>query len=80
MDARMNVVEVNFKKAPYNLQLWLTEDLHDGQQMWRFSMALRWLPDGPQAEAWRSLAATEQVAARKGETRQLLEKADIRGL
>ena len=42
MDASFRIVEVNFDKAPYNLQLRLAPDEHDGRSMWRFSMGLGW--------------------------------------
>jgi hypothetical protein len=80
MDAQMNIVEVNFNAAPYNLQLWLTRDLRDGKDMWRFSMMLRWLPDSSQAREWRELAGVEQIAVNKNAGQQLLENSDLRGL
>jgi len=42
MDASLRIVEVNFDKAPYNLQLRLVRDEYDGRSMWRFSMGLGW--------------------------------------
>jgi hypothetical protein len=80
MDARMNIVEVSFNESPHNLRLQLTPDFHDGRNMWRFSMALGWLPDSPQARAWRNLSAAEQVAVKKDSDQQLLRESDIRGL
>lgn len=80
MDARMNIVEVNFDESPYNLRLRLTQDLHDGRNTWRFSMTLGWLPDSSQAQAWRDASANEQTAARKDAGQQLLKQSDQRGL
>jgi hypothetical protein len=80
MDAQMNIVEVNFNASPHNLQLWLTRELHDGKDMWRFSMMLRWLPESSQARAWRERAGVEQTAVSKSAGQQLLEKSDLRGL
>lgn len=80
MDARLNIVEVNFNEAPYNLRLQLTEDLHESKNMWRFSMTLGWLPDSSQARAWRNRSADEQVGVKKGADQQLLDGSDLRGL
>lgn len=80
MDARMNIVEVNFNQSPYNLQLWLSRDLRDGKNMWQFSMMLRWLPDSENADAWRKLAAAEQIAVSKAATQKMLKESDVRGL
>lgn len=80
MDARMNVVEVNFNSAPYNLRLRLTEDQHEGEQMWRFSMTLGWLPGSPEEEAWRNQAVDEQIAEKLDTRQELLKKSDVRGL
>ena len=80
MDARMNIVEVDFNESPYSLRLRLTQDLHDGKDMWRFSMTLGWLPESSPAQAWRDVSADEQVAVRKDAGQQLLKKSDLRGL
>lgn len=80
MDAHMNVVEVNFNDAPYNLRLRLTEDRHDGQSMWRFSITLGWLPGTPEEAAWRDTSVNEQVAANQDTRQELLKKSDVRGL
>ena len=80
MDARMHLVEVSFDKPPYNLRLHLAPAIHDGKDMWRFSMTLGWSPDSPQARTWSKLSADEQVAAKKGADQTLLRQSDLRGL
>jgi hypothetical protein len=80
MDAQLNIVEVNFNSAPYNLRLRLTEDQREGEKMWRFSMTLGWLPGSPEEEAWRSQAVDEQIAEKLGTRQELLKKSDVRGL
>ncbi|MEO7385365.1 MAG: hypothetical protein ABIX37_00355 [Gammaproteobacteria bacterium] len=80
MDARMNIVEVSFRESPYDLWLRLTKDVHEGKDMWRFSMTLRWLPDSAQGRAWRALSGDEQVAAKKDADQLLLKGSDLRGI
>jgi hypothetical protein len=80
MDARMNIVEVSFDEPPYTLVLRIAEDRHDGKAMWRFSMSLGWMPDSAQDRAWREQSVREQGLAKQDAGRQLLEKADLRGL
>ncbi len=80
MDAQMNIVEVDFNGAPYNLRLRLTPDLHDGKNLWRFSMTLGWSPESSQAQAWRDVSAREQIAVRNDAGQQLLKQSDLRGL
>lgn len=80
MDARMNIVELNFDGPPYNLRLRLAADPRDGKSMWRFSMTLGWSPDSSQAQAWKELAANEQAAARRDAGQQALKQSDLRGL
>lgn len=80
MDAQMNIVEVNFNQAPYNLRLRLTQDPNEGEKMWRFSMTLGWLPESAEEQAWRAKAVNEQVAGQQGSQQQLLKDADVRGL
>jgi len=80
MDASLRIVEVNFDKAPYNLQLSLVRDEHDGRSMWRISMGLGWHKETSEWDAWHSQAATEHSAARATESEQILKDADIRGL
>ncbi len=80
MDSSLRIVEVNFDKAPYNLQLRLVRDEYDGRSMWRFSMGLCWHRESKEWHAWQNQAANEQVAARATEHEQLLKESDIRGL
>ena len=80
MDASLRIVEVNFDKAPYNLQLRLARDEHDGRSMWRFSMGLGWQIDSREWHSWRNQAATEHAAAKTTEHIQLMKDADVRGL
>lgn len=80
MDASLRIVEVNFDQAPYNLQLRLARDEHDGRSMWRFSMGLGWQKETREWDAWKNQAATEHAAARAIENEQVLEEADISGL
>jgi hypothetical protein len=80
MDASSRIVEVNFDKAPHNLQLRLVRDEHDGRDMWRFSMSLGWNGASNEWRAWQDKAATEHVSSKAREREQLLQEADIRGL
>ncbi len=80
MDSSLRIVEVNFDKAPYTLQLSLVRDEYDGRSMWRISMGLGWRRETEEWHAWQNQAATEQVAARATEHEQLLKESDIRGL
>ncbi len=80
MDARMRIVEVSFHQPPYNLQLRLAADVRSGKGMWRFSMALGWLPDSAEAKAWQQASGREQTAVRKADDQVLLKQSDVRGL
>ena len=80
MDASLRIVEVNFDKAPYNLQLRLVRDEHEGRNMWRFSMGLGWQPNSKEWLAWQNMSATQQSAEKTTERRQILEDSDVRGL
>ena len=80
MDASLRIVEVNFDKAPHNLQLRLVHDEYDGRSMWRISMSLGWHRETKEWHAWQNQAATEHTAARATEHEQLLKESDIRGL
>ncbi len=80
MDSSLRIVEVNFDKAPYNLQLSLVRDEYGGRSMWRISMGLGWHRETEEWHAWQNQAAIEQVAARATEHEQLLQESDIRGL
>jgi hypothetical protein len=62
MDASSRIVEVNFDKAPHNLQLRLVRDEHDGRDMWRFSMSLGWNGESNEWRAWHDKAATEHAS------------------
>jgi len=64
MDASLRIVEVNFDKVPYNLQLRLVRDEYDGRSMWRISMGLGWHRETKEWHAWQNQAATEHAAAR----------------
>jgi len=80
MDASLRIVEVNFDKAPYNLQLRLVRDEHDGRNMWRISMGLGWDGGSKELHAWQNTAATEHVTAKATEYEQLMKESDTRGL
>ncbi len=80
MDASMRIVEVSFDKAPYNLTLRLARDVHEGRDMWRFSMGLGWQPRSKESRAWQDLSAAEQSREMKTEREQVLEESDVRGL
>ncbi len=80
MDASLRIVEVNFDKAPYNLQLRLVRDEYEGRSMWRISMGLGWHREARELHAWQNTAATEHVTAKATEYEQLMKESDIRGL
>jgi hypothetical protein len=80
MDASARIVEVNFDKTPYNLQLRVVQEEYRGRSMWRISMGLGWYRQTKEWNAWRKQAATEHAAARETGYEQLLEESDIRGL
>ena len=80
MDASFRIVEVNFDKAPYNIQLRLVRDEHEEATMWRFSMGLGWLRESNEWRAWQDKAATEHAALQATELEQLMKESDIRGL
>lgn len=80
MDASLRIVEVNFDKAPYNLQLRLVRDEFDGRPMWRFSMGLGWHRESSEWRKWQDTAARERAAAKATEREQLMKESDIRGL
>jgi len=80
MDDSLRIVEVNFDKVPYNLQLRLGRDEYDGRSMWRISMGLGWRKETKEWHAWKDQAAIEHAAAGATEQEQILKDADIRGL
>ena len=80
MDASMRIVEVNFDKAPYILQLRLVRDVYQGRNMWRFSMGLGWHTESRELRAWQNQSAAEHSAARATEHEKIVEDADTRGL
>ena len=80
MDASLRIVEVNFDKAPYNLQLRLGRDEYDGRSMWRISMGLGWRGESKEWHAWQNKAAREHAAAKATEYEQLMKESDVRGL
>jgi hypothetical protein len=80
MDSQMHIVEVNFDRPPYNLQMRLSEGRQNGKSMWRLSMTLGWLYDAKEAHAWRNMSLTQQLAAQEDGRKQKLENADTRGL
>jgi len=80
MDASSRIVEVNFDKAPYTLQLRLVRDEHEGSTMWRFSMGLGWQPGTKEWRAWQDISTAQQSAAMATEREQILENSDVRGL
>ena len=80
MDARLRIVEVNFDKSPYNLQLRLVRDKHLGRDMWRFSMGLGWQTDSPNLREWQAQAASERTAAESSDAERLVDDPAFRGL
>lgn len=80
MDASLRIVEVNFDKPPYNLQVSLQREEHDGRSMWRFSMGLGWQGVSNEWRAWKNKAATEQAATKETEHEELMQESDVRGL
>ena len=80
MDASLRIVEVNFDKVPYNLQLRLVRDEYDGRSMWRISMSLGWHRETKEWHAWQNKAAREHAAAKATEYEQLMKESDVRGL
>jgi hypothetical protein len=80
MDASLRIVEVNFDKAPYNLKLRLARDMHEGRDMWRFSMGLGWQPNSKESQAWQDISDTERSAEKTAERGKVLEDSDVRGL
>jgi len=80
MDASFRIVELNFDKAPHNLQLSLRREEYDGRGMWRISMGLGWHRESKEWHAWQNRAATEQAAGQATEHEQLMKESDIRGL
>ncbi|MGI9204732.1 MAG: hypothetical protein ACR2Q3_12025 [Woeseiaceae bacterium] len=80
MDTRMHIVEVNLDNSPYNLQLRLVLEEHDGRDMWRFSMGLGWQRETIERKTWQSKAAAEHVATRATEHEKLMKEMDTRGL
>ncbi len=80
MDASLRIVEVNLDHAPYNLQLRLVRDEHDGHDMWRFSMSLGWNSESKELRAWQDQASTEYAAVQTTEHGELIDQSDIRGL
>jgi hypothetical protein len=80
MDASLRIVELNFDKAPYNLQLSLRRAEYDGRSMWRFSMGLGWHRESREWDAWQNRAASEQAASKATEYEQLMKESDVRGL
>ena len=80
MDASARIVEVNWDKTPYNLQLRVVQEEYGGRSMWRVSMGLGWYRQTKEWNAWQKQAATEHAVARETEHEQLLKESDIRGL
>ena len=79
MDARLRIVEVNFDKAPHNLQLRLVRDQHQGRDMWRFSMGLGWQTDSPNLREWQTQAASERNGCRNRRCRATCRRPGISG-
>ena len=80
MNANLDLAEVNFDKAPHNLQLMVVPDEHNGSSMWRFSMGLGWLDSTQEFKDWQALAVQEQASALSAEREAMIEDADTRGL
>jgi hypothetical protein len=74
------IIEVNFDKSPYHLQLRLVRDQHDGRDMWRFSMGLGWQEDSSAWRAWQDQAADERAEAQSIDAERLADHPDFRGL
>lgn len=80
MDEKMRIVEANFDKAPYNIQLRLVHDEYESHKMWRFTMGLGWNTESSELRAWQNQSATEYAAARAKVNEKLVNEEDIRGL
>jgi len=80
MDERMRIVEANFDKAPYLLQLRLARDEYENHDMWRFTMGLGWNTESRELRAWQDKSAAEYAAARTKEHERLVEEEDLQGL
>jgi hypothetical protein len=80
MDASFRIVEVNFDNSPYNIQLRVVRDEHNGSDMWRFSVGLGWQEGSTPWQAWQEASATQKAARTSSKNEQLLEGADVRGL
>ncbi|MGD8976606.1 MAG: hypothetical protein PVG91_03315 [Gammaproteobacteria bacterium] len=80
MDANLRIVEVNLDKAPYNLQLRIVRDEHEGSAMWRFSMGLGWQANTRERLSWQDMSATQQAEQKAAKREQLLKDPDLRGL
>jgi len=80
LDAQMHIIEVNFDRPPFNLQMRLNQAMQNGESKWRLSMMLGWLYDSKEARAWRNMSLTQQLAAQEDGRKQKLENADTRGL
>lgn len=80
LDASVRIVGVNLLKAPYNLKFGLEQDLHEGREMWRFTMGLGWLPNSEEHRAWQETSNTEKSAESANEREQILKESDVRGL
>lgn len=80
LDGRFTIVEVNFDKSPYNLQLSLAPDKRDGRDMWRFTMGLGWMANSQPLSEWKALAASERAAARSGDAKSVLNNPEFQGL
>ncbi|MGB5165833.1 MAG: hypothetical protein WBN09_12260 [Woeseiaceae bacterium] len=80
LDASLRIVEVSLVQAPYNLKFRLGRDVHEGREMWRFSMGLGWLPDAAERRAWQEKASAEQASEDSSEREQILKDSDVRGL
>jgi hypothetical protein len=80
IDASFRIVEVNFDKPPYNLQLRVVRDEHNGNDLWRFSIGLGWQEGSTPWRAWQDVATTQQAAKTTRNNEQLLKGADVRGL
>lgn len=80
LDSNLRIIEANFAKAPFNLQLRLERDEHQGRNMWRFSMGLGWQTESAEWRAWKNQATAELTAAKSKERKLRMKDADTRGL
>lgn len=80
MDARLEIVGVNFDNPPYNIQVRLDREDDSTRKQWRFSMGLGWITDSNELREWRRKASSERNSLRTLEQQKLMDESDTNGL